>query len=155
MCKGNKKCVSCQIAGLFNSKKMKKSKLNFKGVTSSLVGGASGAALKMGFNFALATIDKGGKVTGMKKHIASLALPILGTVIAPKLMAKPAVQNAVVGHNAITIFQAAQEILPADISAKVSGYDPYSIAAYRPYNVSGSDAPLPFQSKAAQASPIA
>lgn len=148
MCKGNKKCTSCQIAGLFNTKKMKKSKLNFKGVTNTLVGGASGAALKMGFNFALATIDKGGKITGMKKHLASLALPIVGSLVAPKLMAKPAVQNAVIGHNAITIFQAAQEALPADLAAKVSGYEPYSIAAYRPYSVSGTDAPLPFQSKA-------
>lgn len=123
---------------------MKKPKFNFKGVTHSLTGGASGAALKMGFNFALATIDKSGKVTGMKRHLASLAFPVLASAIAPKFMNKPAVQNAITGHNAITIFQAATEVMPEGIKAKVSGYDPYSVAGYRPFALSGSDAPLPF-----------
>lgn len=161
MCNGNKKCRACQIAGLSNNSKMKK-KINFKGVASNafkgigkqLIGGTGGAALKMGFNFMLNTIDKEGKVTGLKKHALSLGVPILGHFIAPKFMQNETVSDIVVGHNAITIFQAAQELLPEDIAAKVSGYEPYSVAGYRPYNVSGSERRLPFESTAAQANPL-
>jgi hypothetical protein len=156
MCMNNKKCKTCSIAGLFNNNKMKKPKLNFKGISSSLVGGASGAAVKMGVNAIISTVDKNGVLSGMKKHLVSLALPIVGTVLMPKVFAKPLVANAVIGHNAITIFQAAQEVLPADIAAKVSGYDPYAMAGYSPYSMAGNGN-LPFQTKAAQAnnSPVA
>jgi len=145
MCQGNKKCKACAISGIFNNNKMKK-KLSFKGIGTNLIGGASGAALKMGVNALLSVVDKDGKLTGTKKDLISLAAPIVGGIVLPKVFAKPMVKDAVVGHNAITIFNMVltSGVLPENVVARVAGYDPYALAGYEPYALAGNPA-LPFQ----------
>jgi hypothetical protein len=147
MCADNKKCKACSIAGIFNNSKnqMKKSKLNFKGVSQSLVNGAAGAGLKMGVNFAISKLDKNGVLTGTKKGLVSLAVPVLASVLAPKLVAKPIVKGAIEGHIAITMFELGSGLLPADIAAQVSGYNPVSMAGYNPVAMAGAFPKLPYQ----------
>lgn len=149
MCNGNKKCGPCSIAGIFNTKnQMKKSKLNFKGVSQTLINGAAGAGLKMGVNFAMSKLDKNGVLTGTKKGLVSLAIPVLASVLAPKLVAKPIVQGAINGHVAITMFELGSSLLPADVASAVSGYNPVSMAGYNPVSMAGrSMPPLPFQAE--------
>lgn len=148
MCQGNKKCKACAIAGIFNNNKMKK-KLSFKGIGSNLIGGASGAGMKMGINAIISVVDKNGALVGIKKDLVSLGAPIVGSVLMPKVFNKPMVKDAVIGFNAITIFDMALNsgVLPENIAARVSGYDPYALAGYKPYSLAGGNPNLPFNSK--------
>jgi len=124
---------------------MKKSKINFKGVSQTLINGASGAALKMGVNFAFSKLDKNGVLTGTKRGLASLAIPVLASLVAPKLVAKPMIKGAIDGHVAITMFELGSSMLPENIKAAVSGYEPASMAGYNPASVAGPFPKLPYQ----------
>lgn len=155
MCADNKKCKACSIAGIFNTSKMKKSKINFKGVTQTLINGASGAALKMGFNFLISKVDKEGKLstnadgepTPMKKELISLAVPLAIGAFAPKLVAKPIVKAAIDGHVAITFFQLGlSQIKDAETKAAVAGYNPVAMAGYNPVAMAGFPK-LPYQNE--------
>ncbi len=132
-------CKKCVISGLFNNTKMKKSKskLNFKGMLAPVIGGAGGAALKMGLNFAINTIDKAGKLNANKKALVSLAVPVLASIVAPKLVASPLAQSVISGHYAITLYELGQSLLPEAIAAKVAGYYPEGIAGYYPEGIAG------------------
>lgn len=146
-------CKKCFISGLFtnNNKQMKNKKFNFKGVSQSLISGATGAGLKMAFNFALSKIDKNATLTGTKKSLVSLAVPVLAGVIAPKLVAKPLVKGAIDGHIAITMFELGTSLVPEQYKAAVSGYTATALAGYQPVSLAGR---MPFSTANDSGSPL-
>ena len=103
-------------------------KLNFKQITNTVVSGAVGTGLTIGVDKAIGMIDAEGKLDSTLRAAAPIALPILASLVAPKMLKNKMISGGLDAAAHIAVFRVANSFLP----------DEYKIAGPFDGNIAGS-----------------
>ena len=103
-------------------------KLNFKQTSNTLINGAVGTGVVIGADKVIGMIDTEGKLDSTLRAAVPIALPILISLVAPKMLKNKMISGGLDAASNISVFRVANSFLP----------DEYKIAGPFDGNIAGA-----------------